>query len=86
MVKPEKFDHLHLVYHFTVPLMNYLGKMRVLTLLLTLLGKCKSKRVVKLWLMWENFFLKTMAYVEKYVKKKNYNINVTFYFKQIVGS
>ena len=20
MVKPEKFDHLHLVYHFTVPL------------------------------------------------------------------
>ena len=22
MVKPEKFDHLHLVYHFTVPLMQ----------------------------------------------------------------
>ena len=22
MVKPEKFDHLHLVYHFTVPLTN----------------------------------------------------------------
>ena len=20
MLKPEKFDHLHLVYHFTVPL------------------------------------------------------------------
>ena len=20
MIKPEKFDHLHLVYHFTVPL------------------------------------------------------------------
>ena len=20
MVKPEKFDHLHLVYHFTIPL------------------------------------------------------------------
>ena len=23
MVKPEKFDHLHLVYHFTVPLSMY---------------------------------------------------------------
>ena len=23
MVKPEKFDHLHLVYHFTVPLILY---------------------------------------------------------------
>ena len=22
MVKPEKFGHLHLVYHFTVPLMQ----------------------------------------------------------------
>ena len=22
MVKPEKFGHLHLVYHFTVPLKN----------------------------------------------------------------
>ena len=22
MVKPEKFGHLHLVYHFTVPLSN----------------------------------------------------------------
>ena len=24
MVKPEKFDHLHLVYHFTIPLQNLL--------------------------------------------------------------
>ena len=24
MVKPEKFDHLHLVYHFTVPLYHFL--------------------------------------------------------------
>ena len=24
MVKPEKFDHLHLVYHFTVPLNHFL--------------------------------------------------------------
>ena len=23
MVKPEKFGHLHLVYHFTVPLKGY---------------------------------------------------------------
>ena len=23
MVKPEKFDHLHLIYHFTVPLINF---------------------------------------------------------------
>ena len=23
MVKPENFDHLHLVYHFTVPLSMY---------------------------------------------------------------
>ena len=22
MVKPENFDYLHIVYHFTVPLMN----------------------------------------------------------------
>ena len=26
MVKPEKFDHLHLVYHFTVPLTVLLKK------------------------------------------------------------
>ena len=24
MVKPEKFDHLHLAYHFTVPLNLYI--------------------------------------------------------------
>ena len=24
MVRPEKFDHLHLVYHFTVPLRHFL--------------------------------------------------------------
>ena len=34
--------------------------MRVLTLLFTLLGKYKSKLEVKLWFMWENYFLKTM--------------------------
>ena len=66
--------------------MNYLAKIRVLTLLLTLLGKYKSKPVVELWLMWKNYFLKTMDYVEKYFKKKNYNINVVFYLKQIVES
>ena len=27
MVKPEKFGHLHLVYHFTVPLRNVWGTM-----------------------------------------------------------
>ena len=26
MVKPEKFDHLHLVYHFTIPLTDGLIK------------------------------------------------------------
>ena len=31
MVKPEKFDHLHLVYHFTEPL----------TALSSLIGLCK---------------------------------------------
>ena len=66
--------------------MNYLAKMRVLTLLLTLLGKYKSKSVVKLWFMWKNYLLKTMDYVEKYLKKKDYNINVVFYLKQIVES
>ena len=66
--------------------MNYLAKIRVLTLLLTLLGKYKSKPVVELWLMWKNYFLKTMDYVEKYFKKKNYNKNVVFYLKQIVES
>ena len=25
MVKPEKFGHLHLVYHFTVPLSHWLS-------------------------------------------------------------
>ena len=25
---------------------------------------------VKLWFMWKNYFLKTMGYVEKYLKKK----------------
>ena len=48
--------------------MNYLAKMRVLTLALTLLGKDKSKPEVKLLLMWKNYFLKTMD-LEKYQKK-----------------
>ena len=26
MVKPEKFGHLHLVYHFTIPLSKHVGK------------------------------------------------------------
>ena len=41
---------------------------------------------VKLWFMWKNYFLKTMGSVEKYLKKKNYNIKVAFYLKQIVES
>ena len=45
--------------------MNYLAKMRVLTVLLTLLGKHKSKPEVKLWFMWKKYFLKTM-HLEKY--------------------
>ena len=32
-----------------------------------------------LWLMWKNHFVKTMDYMEKYLKKKKYNINVVFY-------
>ena len=48
--------------------------------------KDKSKPEVKLWFMWKNFFLKTMDYVAKYLKKTNYNINVVFYLKQIVES
>ena len=32
MVKREKFDHLHLVYHFTVPLMNYCSDRNVFVL------------------------------------------------------
>ena len=27
MVKLEKFDHLHLVYHFTAPLSDYMSNM-----------------------------------------------------------
>ena len=51
--------------------MNYLAKMRVLTLLLTLLGNYKSKPEVKLSFMRKKYFLKTIDYVEKYLKKKN---------------
>ena len=36
--------------------------------------------------MQKNYFLKTMDYVKNYLKKKNYNINVKFYLKQIVES
>ena len=45
--------------------MNYLAKMRIFTLLLTSLRKHKSKPEVKLWFMWENYFLKTVD-LEKY--------------------
>ena len=40
--------------------MNYFAKMRVLTLLLTLLRRYKSKLEVKVWFMWKNYFLRTM--------------------------
>ena len=48
--------------------MNYFAKIRVLTLLLTLLAKYKSKPEVKLWFVWKNYFLKAMD-LEKYQKK-----------------
>ena len=31
MVKPEKLDHLHLVYHFTVPLTTNNKKLSIIT-------------------------------------------------------
>ena len=63
--------------------MNYLAKMRVLTLLLNSLGKYKSKTEVKLRFMWKNYFLKLWIWESIKRKKKNYNINVVFYLKQI---
>ena len=68
--------------------MNCLAKMRVLTVLLTLLGKHKSKPEVKLWFMWKKYFLKTMD-LEKYEKKKRKLTTTYFevvYLKQIVES
>ena len=68
--------------------MNYLAKVRVLTLLLTLLGKYKSKPEVKLWFMWKKIFLKAVD-LEKYEKKKRKLTTTYFevvYFKQIVES
>ena len=66
--------------------MNYLAKMRVLTLLLNSLGKYKSKTEVKLRFMWKNYFLKLWIWESIKRKKKNYNINVVFYIKQITES
>ena len=66
--------------------MNYLAKMRVLTLLLNSLGKYKSKTEVKLRFMWKNYFLKLWIWENIKRKKKNYNINVVFYLKQIAES
>ena len=66
--------------------MNYLAKMRVLTLLLNSLGKYKSKTEVKLRFMWKNYFLKLWIWESIKRKKENYNINVVFYLKQITES
>ena len=66
--------------------MNYLAKMRVLTVLLNSLGKYKSKTEVKLRFMWKNYFLKLWIWESIKRKKKNYNINVVFYLKQITES
>ena len=66
--------------------MNYLAKMRVLTLLLNSLGKYKSKTEVKLRFMWKNYFLKLWIWENIKRKKKNYNINMVFYLKQIAES
>ena len=60
--------------------------MRVLTLLLNSLGKYKSKTEVKLRFMWKNYFLKLWIWESIKRKKKNYNINVVFYLKQITES
>ena len=60
--------------------------MRVLTLLLNSLGKYKSKTEVKLRFMWKNYFLKLWIWENIKRKKKNYNINVVFYLKQIAES
>ena len=72
-------NEFFLLMTFVNNLMNYLAKMRILTLLFTLLRKCKSKPEVKLWFIRKNyFFLKSMDYVENYFKKKNYNINILY--------
>ena len=60
--------------------------MRVLTLLLNSLGKYKSKTEVKLRFMWKNYFLKLWIWENIKRKKKNYNINMVFYLKQIAES
>ena len=58
--------------------MNYLAKMRVFTLLLTLLGRQKSKPEVELWFMRKN------CGFGKILKEKKKN--VVFHLKQTVES
>ena len=57
--------------------MNYPAKMRVHTLLHTLLGKYKSKPEVKLWLMWKFIY-------NCKIKKRKIVTYMIFYLKQIV--
>ena len=47
--------------------------MRGLTLLLTLLAKYRSNAEVKLWLMWKNYFLKTMHLGKHWKEKENFH-------------
>ena len=46
MVKPEKFGHLHLVYHFTVPLSKYVFS-KVIECLEQNIWKKKKKSIAK---------------------------------------
>ena len=58
--------------------MNYLAKMMVLALLLTLLGKYKGKPEMKLWFMWKNYFLKLWIWkdIKKAKEKLQYKCSI----------
>ena len=55
MVEPEKFGHPRLVYHFTIPLRSFLGKLPHLELLVTLTQTARteaSRFLSPLHLLW----------------------------------
>ena len=58
--------------------MNYLAKMRILTLLFTLLRKCKSKPEVELWFIRKNYFFSKVWIMWKIISKRKITTSIYF--------
>ena len=72
MVKPEKFGHLHLVYHFTVPLMDKVTKnkrsLELVTSRSSVFKTSSEKILYLLYIIWPSLMMSCKVVFELFQK------------------